>query len=109
MTRKLLLGLGVLAMSGFSIASAKTYDIVLSNTTQVGSVKLNAGEYHLKVEGNNAVFTDVNSAKSFTTPVKVENTEKKFDQTSIESKNQAGVDQVQEIDLAGAKMKLQFD
>ena len=57
-----------LALSSLTVVSAKTYDIVLSNPTKVGSVQLKPGQYKLKVDGANAVFTDANSSKTFSTP-----------------------------------------
>ena len=68
MTTKSLLFIGTLALA--SIASAKSYDIVLSAPAKAGAVQLSAGEYSLKVQGSNAVFTNVDTGKSFTAPVK---------------------------------------
>jgi hypothetical protein len=97
-----------LAVSSLTIVSAKTYDIVLSNPTKVGSVELKPGQYKLKVDGSNAIFTDLNSSKSFTTPVKVENGDKKFDDTRVQSTKDSGGDRINEIDLGGSKTKLGF-
>ena len=98
----------VLAASALTIANAKTYDIIVSNTTKAGSVELKAGEYKLKVDGSNATFTSVDSSKSFTTPVKVENSDQKFDQTKIETTKDGDQDRLQEIDLGGSHTKLGF-
>src|SRR5881394_1082517 len=97
-----------LALSSLTIVSAKTYEITLSNPTKVGSVQLKPGQYKLKVDGSNAVFTDLNSAKSFTTPVKVENGDKKFDDTRVQSVKDGQTDRINEIDLGGSKTKLGF-
>jgi hypothetical protein len=97
----------VLALSSLTLVSAKTYDIVLSNPTTVGSVQLKPGQYKLKVDGANAIFTDANS-KSFTTPVKVESCDKKFDDTRVQSTKDGGGDRINEIDLGGSKTKLGF-
>ena len=97
-----------LALSSLTVVSAKTYDIVLSNPTKVGSVQLKPGQYKLKVDGANAVFTDATSSKSFTTPVKVENGDKKFDDTRVQSTKDAYGDRINEIDLGGSKTKLGF-
>ena len=61
--------LSVLALTSLLVASAKTYDITISSPTKVGSVQLKAGQYKLKVDGSNAVFTDQNNDKSYTTPL----------------------------------------
>ena len=99
---------GVLSLACLTIVSAKSYEIVLSSSTKVGAVQLKAGQYLLKVQGSNAVFTNVETAKSYTTPVKVENGDTKFDETKIQSAKQGDTDQIQEIDLGGSKTKLGF-
>jgi len=98
----------VLAVSALTIANAKTYDIVVSNTTKAGSVQLKPGEYKLKVEGSNAVFTSVDSAKSFSTPVKVESSGQKYDQTKMQTTKDGDEDRLQEIDLGGSHTRLGF-
>lgn len=105
---KKLLAIGVLALSSLSILSAKTYELTLSTPAKAGSVSLKPGQYRLKVEGDNAVFTDVNSSKSFTTPVKVVPTDKKFDDTKVMTTKDGDTDKIEEIDLGGSKTKLGF-
>jgi len=100
--------IGVLALSCLSIASAKSYEITLSGPTKAGNVQLKAGLYHLKIDGSNAVFTDVDSAKSFTVPVKVENTDKKFDQTKVDATKDNGTAVINDIELGGSKTKVEF-
>jgi hypothetical protein len=106
MTTKSLLLIGTLALAG--IASAKSYDIVLSSAAKAGSVQLAAGEYSLKVQGNNAVFTNVDTGKSFTTAVKSENASKKFDATAVDTTNSNGSDQITAIELGGSTTKLEM-
>src|SRR5690349_8520770 len=105
---KRFLVVAAMAIASLTVVSAKTYEIVLSGPTKAGSVQLKAGQYKLKVEGANAVFTDVNSSKSFTTPVKVQNTDKKFDDTKVQTTKDGNVDRIDEIDLGGSKTKLGF-
>ena len=105
--KKLILA-GVLSLASLTIVSAKSYEIVLSAPTKVGAVQLKPGQYMLKVQGANAVFTDVETSKSYTTPVKIENGSTKFDETKIQSAKQGDTDQIQEIDLGGSKTKLGF-
>ena len=64
------------------------------------------GEYKLKVEGSQAVFTDQENSKSFSVPVQVENSDKKFDYTSVESRSQEGMDRIHAIDLGGSNTRL---
>jgi hypothetical protein len=107
-TMKTLLAVGVLAVSSLSILSAKTYDLTITGPTKAGSVQLKAGQYRLKVDGANATFTDVSTSKSFTTPVKVETTDKKFDDTKVQSTKDGDAERIEEIDLGGSKTKLGF-
>ena len=64
MTTKSLLLIATLALAG--IANAKSYTITLSSPTKAGSVRLAAGEYSLKVQDSNAIFTNVQNGKTFT-------------------------------------------
>ena len=106
MTAKSLFIVGALAFSSLGIASAKSYDILLTAPAMAGATELKPGEYKLKVEGAQAVFTDAQSAKSFSVPVKVENSDKKFANTAVESTNQNGMDNIQAIDLGGSNTRL---
>ena len=111
MTAKSLLritSLGALALASLGIASAKSYDITLSTRAMAGSTELKPGDYKLKVEGTQAIFTDVQSSKTWTTAVKVENSAQKFDHTIVESTNQGDMDHIHAIDLGGSNMKLEF-
>ena len=105
---KKLFVVGLLSLSGLAILSAKTYSITVSNPTKVGSVQLKSGQYKLKVEGSNAIFTDVTNQKAVTTPVKVEETDKKFGSTRVQSTKDGDVERIQEIDLEGSTTKLTF-
>lgn len=109
MTKKTLLLLGVLAMSILPIASAKSYSIALPTRTMVGGAQLPAGEYTLKVDGSNAVFTNVESNKSVTTPVKIESADKKFAVTSVETTQEGDAQHIKDIQLGGSTTKLDFE
>ena len=95
-----------MTLSSLGIASAKTYDITLSAPAKAGATDLKAGEYKLKVEGSQAVFTDAQNAKSVSIPVTVENSDKKFDYTSVESTDQNGVTNIHAIDLGNSNTRL---
>jgi hypothetical protein len=97
-----------LAIASLTVVSAKTYQITLSSPTKAGSIQLKAGQYKLTVNGSNAIFTEVDSSKSFTTPVKVENVDTKFDDTRVQSTKEGDTDKIEEIDLGGSKTKLGF-
>jgi hypothetical protein len=106
MTGKSLLIVGALTLSSLGIASAKSYDIILDHAAKAGATELKPGEYKLKVQGSQAVFTDSQNSKSFQVPVKVENSNRKFDNTSVETNNQGGVASIQAIDLGGSRTRL---
>jgi hypothetical protein len=106
MTGKSLLIVGALTLSSLGIASAKSYDIVLSAPAKAGATELKPGDYKLKVEGSQAVFTDAENSKSVSVPVKVENSDKKFNNTTVESTNQDGMDNIHAIDLGGSNTRL---
>jgi hypothetical protein len=109
MTKRSLLLLGVLAMSILSIASAKSYSITFTSPTMVGSSQLAAGDYTLKVDGSNAVFTNVNSNKSVTAPVKIENVAQKYSVTSVETTMNGAAQHINDIQLGGSTTKLDFN
>jgi len=105
MTNKWLI---IIALAGMSIASAKSYDIAIASPCMVHNIRLNPGQYRLKLDGANAIFTDA-SGNSFKTTVKVQQLAKKFDDTEVQTTRIAGQDRVQEIRLNGTKMQLDFD
>lgn len=102
MNTKSLLLIGTLALAG--IASAKSYDIILSAPAKAGSVQLAAGEYSLKVQGSNAVFTNVGTGKSVTAVVKVENGARKFEQTAVDSTD----NKITAIELGGSSTTIEL-
>jgi len=108
MTVKTLLIVGAMGLASIGIASAKSYDIVLTDPTMAGATALHAGQYKLKVEGNQAVFTDVQNSQSFTAPVTVQNGKTKFDDTRVESTRQGDMDHISSIDLGGSSTMLAF-
>jgi hypothetical protein len=108
MTTKSVLITGAFALATLGIAGAKSYDIRLDETTHVGSTELKAGEYSVKVNGSEAVFTDSVTSKTYKAPVKAEANSTKFDQTMVQTHKQNGADTLREIDLGGSTTKLEF-
>lgn len=109
MTTKSLLIVGALTLSSIGIASAKSFDVVFANPAMAGNTELKAGEYKLKVEGSQAVFKEAQGTKSWTVPAKVENNQKKFDQTVVDSTTQNGMDNINSIELGGSNTKVEFN
>jgi hypothetical protein len=100
--------LGMLFVSSLCFAGQKSYDVIFSAPATVGGVQLAAGEYKVKVDGANAVFTDAHSFKSVSTAVKVETSTKKFQYTAVDATKDGSVDKVNAIELGGSTTKLEF-
>jgi hypothetical protein len=98
----------VLSLSSVMFAGTKSYQLVFASPAKVGSVKLAPGEYTLKIDGANAVFTNNQNSKSVTAPVKVETGAKKFQVTSVDSTKDGDVDTVKSIELGGSTTTLAF-
>lgn len=108
MNIKSLLIVGALSLASIGIASAKSYDVVLSATSRAGNTELKAGEYKLKIDNGMATFTDQDE-KSVSVPVTVVTQNKKFANTSIESTANTGdMDTITAIDLGGSNTKVEF-
>jgi hypothetical protein len=106
MTKKMLLIPAFLCLA--LSAGTKQYSISFAKPVEVGSVKLAAGDYKVKVDGAHAVFTENRTRKSFTAPVKIEKQATKPQFTAVESKDANGVEHVDAIDIGGADFKLVF-
>jgi hypothetical protein len=107
MKKSFVLGV-VLSLSTLVFAATKSFTVVFDKATTVGSVKLAPGEYKVKVDGGNAVFTNNSNFKSVSTAVKVETGEKKFKETAVDSVKNASGESVQSISVGGTTTKLEF-
>lgn len=109
MTMKSLLCVTVLALVSFSVASAKSYDIVLNDPVKAGSIQLKPGVYTVKVKGDTAVFTSVSSGQTYAAPVKIESNGPKYDATTVRTDTENGVAVLKAIRLAGSTTTLEFN
>jgi len=107
MKTKTLLASGAMLLSMVAIGSAKTWDIVVDSATRAGAVTLPAGNYSVKLKNSEAVFK-ADSGKTYNVPVKVEQNNRKFDETTVQSTNQNGNQVMQEIRLGGTADKIEF-
>jgi hypothetical protein len=107
MKKSFVLGI-VLSLSSVMFAGTKSYQVVFTSAAKVGSVKLAPGEYTVKVDGSNAVFTNNSNSKKFTAPVKVENVTKKHQVTAVDSTKEADGETVKAIELGGSTTTLTF-
>lgn len=108
MKKKLSLLAAVLALATVSFASAKTYNVSLTHPSVAGKQQLTAGDYKVKVDGGNAIFTDLKTSKSVTVPVKVETGDKKFKFTAVDSTSAGASERINAIELGGSTTKLEF-
>lgn len=100
--------LAAFAISSLGVASAKSYDFILDTPTKLGDTQLKAGQYSVKVNGNQAVIKDAQTGKSWSAPVTLETSDHKFDRTMVATQDQSGTPAVIEIDLGGSTTKLAF-
>jgi len=108
MRNKSWLLVGALAFASLSIANAKTCHITLDESAQAGTVNLAKGEYKVTVDGGNAIFTNVNTGKSTSAPVKVETTGAKHDLTAVDTTKASGTNKLQAIEVGGSNETLEF-
>jgi len=108
MTAKSLILTATLAVASMSVAAAKSYEIVLSAPAKAANIRLDAGQYRMKMEGVNAVFTNTETGKTFTAPAKVENAQKKFDYTAVETTKESDADHIKSIELGGTNTTVEF-
>ena len=92
-----------------SIASAKTFEITLDSAVKAGSVELKAGKYNLAVMEDSKVRFIGANGQMVETSAKLSTVEKKFPSTQIDLKQMNGTSQINEIDLGGAKTRIQFE
>ena len=108
MSKTSLLLVGALSLCGLAVAGSKSYNITLPVAAKAGAVKLAAGEYTVKVDGNTATFVDPHTRKSFTAPVKVGAAPHKYNYTAVETAPEGGEERITAIDLGGSTTKIEF-
>src|SRR3974377_76996 len=94
------------AVAGLAVASAKTYEIDLFQPAMLGDISLAPGHYSVDVADMKAVFR--NGRIHGEAPVKMEDADMKYNRTSVLLTNNGGQMHIQDIHIAGTKMKLVF-
>lgn len=97
-----------LFLASVTFASSKTYEILLPQPTQAGSVLLVPGQYRVTVDGTDVVFQNVRSTQSFRTAVKVEDTGAAYDVTRVSTSKNAGTQRMDAIEFEGSGTKIEF-
>jgi hypothetical protein len=110
MKRKMPTKLFVLfAAAGLSIASAKTYSIRVPDHAVVEGSPVKAGTYRVKVEGDKATLINEENNKAVQVTAKTESADTKFTETKVRLlQGDDGLNHIQEIDLGGTNLKLEF-
>ena len=92
--------------AGLAVASARSYTVSLYQPAMFGGTELKPGEY--KVEVNDQKATIRQGKLQGESPVKVEESDVKFDTTTVRYSNSEGKLRIQEIRIGGTKTKLVF-
>lgn len=96
------------SLLSLALPGAYAADVRLTTEAQVGTVKLAAGLYNVKIQGSVVIFSDVEKGKSATTMVKIEKMDKKAATTLVQRSTVDGVEHVQSILIGGSDEKLVF-
>jgi|SRR5581483_2416554 len=99
----------VFAVMGLSVASAKSYQVILDSASKAGSATLKPGRYEVAVDSSKVRFRDLSSGKSTETEGKLVNSDRKFANTSINSSKDGAVSEIHEITLGGTATKIVFE
>jgi hypothetical protein len=94
----------VITFMMLALASAKTYYVTFFQPSVIGGTELKAGEYQLKVEGDQ--LTVKNGKIVAQAAVKVEQNGETYSRTAVRYNNGDGKYRVQEIRLGNTNLKL---
>jgi hypothetical protein len=102
----------ILAALSLGIASAKSYNFILSAPSMAGSHELKADQrYSLEVKGSEAVIRGERDRQAVNVPVKAEEGATKYDATTVDSMDGASPAApkiITALKLGGTKTKLVF-
>jgi len=95
---------GLLAVA---LASAKTYTFTISDPAQAGNVQLKPGEYHLRLDGTQVALMD-EGGHQVDAAATVEESDRKFGQTSVSISDVDGIHRIESVQLGGSTHKVVF-
>lgn len=104
-----LLAVGNLGADDSGKSKAKSYGFNLGSAMKAGNVVLKAGEYKVRLDGANAIFTREASNENFTIPAKIETGTQKFSKTAIVQSTAGGEAHIVSIDLKGTRDTLKLN
>jgi hypothetical protein len=100
--------LGLFALLGASLASAKTYHFTVLDPSQAGAAQLKPGDYRVKVEGSQAILQD-NRGHEIAATAKIETMDHKAHDTIVSSSNADGQRHINSVEFAGSHEKVVFE
>ena len=92
-----------LALSAFA---APVYKVTINEDAVVGGSAIKAGDYRIEVNGDKATLKA--GKTSIEVPVKIENSNEKFQYTSVECVTNGGKTVLEDIRVGGTSTKLVF-
>jgi len=108
-----LFSVGIVSASGGTAEKTRSYEVSLNTSAKVGTQVLTPGDYKLRLEGANAVFTKQSKKEgdsaTFTAPAKLEAGDEKFAYTAVHTVLDAGQPRIVSIELKGGKDLLKLN
>jgi hypothetical protein len=99
--------IAMLALLAVSLVSARTYSFAISDPAQAGTAQLKPGQYRLRLDGSQVVLLD-KTGHQIDTAARVEESEGKFDQTSVTTTRVDGTVRIESVELGGSHTKVVF-
>ena len=100
--------LGLFALVGVSVLSAKTYKFTVLDPSEVGTTQLKPGDYRVKVDGSQVVLMD-NHGHQINAVAKIETIDHKSPQTAITTSAADGQRHITSIEFAGSTERVVFE
>jgi hypothetical protein len=97
-----------LAIAGLTFAGSKSFEVTFNAPAVLGPMEVESGHYHVSFDGSKVTLVNETTRKSFETTATVQASEKKYSETVVESKRDAGKLLVDEIQVGGTKTALEF-
>jgi hypothetical protein len=97
-------------VSAGSPTVSKEFRLTLREAVVIGTQQLQAGDYRLKLDdaASKVTLRDSRSGESFDLNAKIQNGDRKFDQTQVHTDSASGQRLVKEINLGGTKTTVSF-
>jgi hypothetical protein len=96
-----------MVVAGLAVAGTRSYTVSLTKSNMLGTTELKPGDYKIEVDGDKAILRQ--GKVQTESPVKVEESETKFDNNVVRYVNGAdGKAHIQEIRIGGTRTRLVF-